>query len=167
MRPVTVIPIQLLLWQPHVGNAGISIIRMSGSESFNIASEIFRGRVVSWNILLIRFAMEKLQILDTGEVIDEVLITKMAAPKTYTTEDVVEINCHGGFVTAKGFLNCCSEWVQGLQRRASLQKRAFMNGRIDLVQAEAIADLIGSITEKVQKLRSRSLKAGCRRYLIG
>jgi len=141
-----------------VGNAGISIIRMSGSESFNIASEIFRGKgsFMEYPSHTIRYG--KIADPDTGEVIDEVLITKMAAPKTYTTEDVVEINCHGGFVTAKRILELLFRMGARPAEAGEFTKRAFMNGRIDLVQAEAIADLIGSITEKSSKVAVTQLE---------
>lgn len=88
---------------------------------------------------------------ETNEVIDEVLVSKMAAPKTYTTEDVVEINCHGGFVTARRILDLLFRLGARPAEPGEFTKRAFINGRIDLVQAEAIMDLIGAVTEKSSK----------------
>lgn len=134
-----------------VGNAGISIIRMSGNEAFSIAAKIFRGKgnFLDYPSHTIRHG--KIVDPDTNEVIDEVLISKMAAPKTYTTEDVVEINCHGGFVTAKRILELLYRLGARPAEPGEFTKRAFLNGRIDLVQAEAIMDLIGSVTEKSSK----------------
>lgn len=95
---------------------------------------------------------------DTNEVIDEVLISKMAAPRSYTTEDVVEINCHGGFITAKRILDLLFRLGIRPAEAGEFTKRAFINGRIDLVQAEAITDLIGSITEKSSKVALSQLE---------
>ncbi|ANX02570.1 tRNA uridine-5-carboxymethylaminomethyl(34) synthesis GTPase MnmE [Thermoclostridium stercorarium] len=134
-----------------VGNAGISIIRMSGSEAFNIASKIFKGKgnFMEYPSHTIRYG--KIVDPETNEVIDEVLVSKMAAPKTYTTEDVVEINCHGGFVTARRILDLLFRLGARPAEPGEFTKRAFINGRIDLVQAEAIMDLIGAVTEKSSK----------------
>ena len=134
-----------------VGNAGISIIRVSGDKAFDIASKIFKGKgnFLEYPSHTIRYG--KIVDPDTNEVIDEVLISKMAAPKTYTTEDVVEINCHGGFVTAKRILDLLFRMGIRPAEPGEFTKRAFLNGRIDLVQSEAIMDLICSVTEKSSK----------------
>lgn len=131
-----------------IGNAGISIIRMSGEGVFDIASTIFKGKgnFFEYPSHTIHYG----KIVDPGkdEIIDEVLITKMVSPRTYTTEDVVEINCHGGYVTAKRILDLLIRHGARPAEAGEFTKRAFLNGRIDLVQAEGIMDLIGSITEK-------------------
>lgn len=141
-----------------VGNAGISIIRISGSDAFYIASKIFKGKgsFMEYPSHTIRYG--KIVDPETEEIVDEVLISKMAAPKTYTMEDVVEINCHGGLVTAKRILELLFKMGIRPAEAGEFTKRAFMNGRIDLVQAEAIMDLIGSITEKSSKVAVTQLE---------
>lgn len=141
-----------------IGNAGISIIRISGREAFNVAAKIFRGKgnFLDYPSHTIRYG--KIVDPDTGEVIDEVLVSKMAAPKTYTTEDVVEVNCHGGFITAKRILDLLFRLGVRPAEPGEFTKRAFLNGRIDLVQAEAVMDLIGSVTEKSSKVAVSQLE---------
>jgi len=141
-----------------IGNAGISIIRISGSKAFSIAAKIFKGKgnFMEYPSHTIRYG--KIIDPDTNEVIDEVLISKMAAPRSYTTEDVVEINCHGGFITAKRILDLLFRLGIRPAEAGEFTKRAFINGRIDLVQAEAITDLIGSITEKSSKVALSQLE---------
>jgi len=141
-----------------VGNAGISIIRMSGGKAFDIAAKIFRGKGIFTEYPSHSIRYGKIIDPDTGEVIDEVLISKMAAPKSYTTEDVVEINCHGGFITARRILDLLFRLGIRPAEPGEFTKRAFMNGRIDLVQAEAITDLIGAITEKSSKVALSQLE---------
>lgn len=141
-----------------VGNAGISIIRISGSDAFGITSKIFKGKGNFLNYPSHTIHYGKIIDPDTKEIIDEVLVSKMAAPKTYTREDVVEINCHGGFVTAKRILDLLFKEGARPAEAGEFTKRAFINGRIDLVQAEAIMDLIGSITEKSSKVAVNQLE---------
>ena len=138
-----------------LGVGAISIIRVSGNDAIKIVNKIFKGkdleRVPSHTIHYGHIVYE-------GEIIDEVLVTIMKAPKTYTMEDVVEINCHGGISSTNKvleilFLNGCRSAEAG-----EFTKRAFLNGRIDLMQAEAVADLIGSETEKERKIAINGLE---------
>lgn len=141
-----------------VGNAGISIIRISGPEAFPVASRVFAGKgdFLSFPSHTIHYG--KIIDPDKNEVVDEVLISKMASPKSYTTEDTVEINCHGGYVTASRILNVLFDQGVRPAEPGEFTKRAFINGRLDLVQAEAIMDLIGARTEKGSKVAVSQLE---------
>jgi tRNA modification GTPase len=156
------------------GESGIGIVRISGSEAQRIAEWIFRPRrgpkaLTSHHI---RYG----EIVDpvTGGVIDEVLLTFMAAPKTYTREDVVEINCHGGFEVLQQVLETA---LRGGAREAlpgEFTKRAFLSGRIDLAQAEAVLDIIQAKTDRGLRLAEAQLRgklsveiAGMREELLG
>lgn len=127
-----------------LSSSGISVIRISGPEAFSIADSIFcskSGRTVRD---MKSFTVSYGHIVCRGRVIDEVLLIKMAAPKTYTREDVVEIDCHGGIVVTKVVLNAVIEAGARPADPGEFTKRAFLNGRIDLSQAEAVSDIIAS-----------------------
>lgn len=141
-----------------VGNAGISVIRLSGPDSFNIADKIFRGKKKVKDQPSHTIQYGKIVSPETGEVMDEVLITKMAAPRTYTREDVVEINCHGGYITASNLLNLLYQAGARPSEPGEFTKRAFLNGRIDLSQAEAVMDIIQAKTERVSKTAVKQLE---------
>lgn len=130
-----------------VGNAGIAIIRMSGERSFEIADRVFRGRISVLEQKSHTLQYGKI-ITDDGEIVDEVLLTKMAAPKTYTREHVVEISCHGGYYVTGRILRLLLEKGARPAEPGEFTKRAFMNGRIDLSQAEAVMDVIQAKTGK-------------------
>ena len=156
------------------GESGIGIVRISGSEAKRIAECIFRPRRGPKSLTShhIRYG----EIIDpaTGRVIDEVLLTFMAAPKTYTREDVVEINCHGGFEVLRQVLETA---LRGGAREAlpgEFTKRAFLSGRIDLAQAEAVLDIIQAKTDEGLRLAEAQLRgklsieiAGMREELLG
>ncbi len=141
-----------------VGNAGISIIRISGPQAFFVASAVFRGKgdFLSYPSHTIHYG--KIIDPERNETLDEILISKMKGPKTYTAEDTVEINCHGGYVTASRILDLL--YRQGVRpaEAGEFTKRAFINGRLDLVQAEAVMDLIGSRTEKGSRVAVSQLE---------
>lgn len=129
------------------GEAGIGIVRMSGENSIKIANEIFRPMGKS---TLIEAENRKLtygHIYDGDKLLDEVLIVKMLAPKTYTREDIVEIYCHGGIISVRNILKLTIEKGARLAEAGEFTKRAFLNGRLDLTQAEAVIDLIKSKSE--------------------
>lgn len=132
-----------------LGVGAISIIRVSGPEAIKIVANIFDGKnlnkVASHTIHYGHIVYEK-------EIIDEVLVSVFKAPKTYTTEDVVEINCHGGISPTKKVLEVLLESGAKLAEPGEFTKRAFLNGRIDLSQAEGIESLINSQTELERKL---------------
>lgn len=143
-----------------VGQSGIGIVRMSGSNALAITKKIFtpsRGNKVSWNS---SFRMYHGWIIDpeTGERIDEVLISIMRAPRTYTREDVVEINCHGGAVVLRKTLQICLRQGARLAEPGEFTRRAFINGRIDLSQAESVLDIVQAKTEKGLQLAVKGIQ---------
>lgn len=132
-----------------IGVGGISIIRISGEESIKIANSIFKGKDLnSVKSHTINYG----HIADDEDIIDEVLVSVMRKPKTYTTEDVVEINLHGGIATTNKVLKLLLDKGCRLATPGEFTKRAFLNGRIDLVKAEAVEDVINSENENARKL---------------
>lgn len=131
------------------GVGAISVIRVSGNESISIVNKITKSK-----------RLEKLKshtikydyIVNNKEFIDEVLISIMKAPKSFTTEDVVEISCHGGIATTNKILELLLSNGCRLAEPGEFTKRAFLNGRIDLIKAEGIMDLINSKTDKARNL---------------
>ena len=162
------------------GTGGISIVRMTGDNTLGIINEIFRpinNRKIDpvKDNRYLRYG----HIVDSdGEIVDEVMVAFMKAPATYTREDVCEINCHGSFVAVKEILNLLLDKGCDLAEPGEFTKRAFLNGRIDLSQAEAVLDIInstnklsasqgisqlqGSLTKKIKDIRS-DLKEGLAR----
>lgn len=133
------------------GTGGISIVRMSGDKSKEIIDQIFSpihgGSIDKIND---NRKMRYGNIIDGEEIIDEVMVNFMAAPKTFTREDIVEINCHGSFISVKKILNLLLDKGASLAEPGEFTKRAFLNGRIDLSQAEAVLDIINSTNELSQ-----------------
>lgn len=128
------------------GDAGIGIVRLSGKNSLNILSKIFVGKK---NLEVDKIEPRKLHYgyiinPDTDKKIDEVLIAYMKAPYSYTTEDIVEINCHGGSIPVRRILEIVLSNGARMAEKGEFTKRAFLNGRIDLAQAEAVMDLISA-----------------------
>jgi len=149
------------------GESGIGIVRISGPKAKRIAERIFRPR--SGPSALTSHYIRYGEIVDPeGErAIDEVLLTFMAAPKTYTREDVVEINCHGGFWVLRRVLEVV---LQGGAREAlpgEFTKRAFLSGRIDLAQAEAVLDIIQAQADEGLRLAEEQLRGGLTREVGG
>jgi tRNA modification GTPase len=140
------------------GESGIGIVRISGSEAKGIAERIFRPRRGPSTLTTHHIRYGEIVDPEGGRSIDEVLLTFMAAPKTYTRQDVVEINCHGGF----GVLQRVLETVLRLGAREALPgeftKRAFLSGRIDLAQAEAVLDIIQAKSDKGLRLAEEQLR---------
>ena len=131
------------------GIGAISIVRVSGKDTINIVSKIFKGvDLKTVNTHTIHYGF----IYDGEEKIDEVLISVMLAPKTYTKEDIIEINSHGGVNTTNKILELLLENGCRLAEPGEFTKRAFLNGRIDLVEAEAVNDLINAKTDQARNL---------------
>lgn len=158
-----------------LSDAGISMIRISGKEAFSIADSIFlpkkKGKVLSRQK---SHTMHYGHIAEDKQIIDEVLVSIMRAPHTYTAEDIIEINCHGGVLVTKKILQLVLAKGARLAEPGEFTKRAFLNGRMDLSQAEAVMDLIhakneralknsigqlrGNLFEKIQEIRTKILR---------
>ena len=142
------------------GEGGIGIIRISGDKSFEILDKIFKPKNPNKDLGFYQFNYGFIH--DGEKVIDESMVVRMKAPKTYTCEDVVEINCHGGqFVTQKVLELVLKNGARHAEQ-GEFTKRAFMNGRIDLSQAEAVMDLIQGKTEKSISLSLDQLRGDLR-----
>ena len=132
-----------------LGVGAISIIRISGDEAVNIVNKITKSKKIDKSPThTIHYDF----IVDNDKIIDEVLISVMLAPKTFTKEDIVEINCHGGIATTNKVLELLLTNGCRLAEPGEFTKRAFLNGRIDLIEAEGIMDLINSKTETSRNL---------------
>ena len=133
-----------------LGIGAISIIRVSGEESIEIVNKIFRGKdLTKVDSHTINYGHI---IDDKGEIIDEVLVSIMKSPKTFTTEDIVEINTHGGIAPTNKVLELLLENGCRLAEPGEFTKRAFLNGRIDLLEAEAVMDMIDSKTDVQRRM---------------
>ncbi len=134
-----------------VGEGGIAIIRVSGDQAIALTEPYFKGEVKLRDITSHTINYGYL-VDQSGTVIDEILLTVMRAPRSFTREDVVEINCHGGFVVANKILAILLAAGIRLAEPGEFAKRAFLSGRIDLTQAEAIADLIRAKTDRAREI---------------
>lgn len=146
------------------GTGGIGIIRISGSEAAEIANKIFRGisQRAAGKDAVARMSSHTIKygvIVDPSneELIDECLISVMKAPRSYTREDVVEINCHGGYAVMRKILSIVLQAGARPAQPGEFTQRAFVNGRIDLSEAEAVMDLIGAKTEAGRKAAVQQL----------
>lgn len=136
-----------------IGEGGIAIIRVSGDKALDIVSKIFRAKngkdIKDMKTYTMRYG--HIIDIDTKEAIDEVIISFMKGPRSYTAEDVVEINCHGGVTSTNKVLEMTIKAGARLAEPGEFTKRAFLNGRIDLSQAEAVMDLITAKTDLAMK----------------
>jgi tRNA modification GTPase len=154
------------------GNGGIGIIRISGSDAFKIADQVYRSpsgnfRLVSSESHTIHYG----HVYDGDELIDEVLVSVFRSPRSFTGEDVCEISCHGGYYVTKKLLSVVIKYGARIAQPGEFTKRAFLNGRINLSQAESVIDIInakndfslrnslyhlaGGIKEKIDDIRNR------------
>ncbi|HYG35174.1 MAG TPA: tRNA uridine-5-carboxymethylaminomethyl(34) synthesis GTPase MnmE [Clostridia bacterium] len=132
-----------------LGEGGLAVIRISGSEALEVADRCFapKGKTSFSPTAAPTHTIQFGHIVRRGENVDEVLLSVLRAPRTFTREDTVEITCHGGMLPAKMVLDTVLESGARLAEPGEFTRRAFLNGRIDLAQAEAVADLIHSRTE--------------------
>ena len=147
------------------GEGGIGIIRISGDKSFEILDKIFNTKNPNRDLGFYKFNYGFIH--DNGKIIDEVMAVRMKAPKTYTCEDVVEINCHGGHLISEKVLELVLKNGARHAEQGEFTKRAFMNGRIDLSQAEAVMDIIHGKTEKSISLSFEQLRGDLRDKIAG
>lgn len=147
------------------GTGGIGIIRISGSRAFEIAGRIFSGKKAFDELKSHTISYGKIIDPSSSETIDEVLVSKMNKPNTFTREDVVEINCHGGLVVLKRVLELVIREGARLAEPGEFTKRAFLNGRIDLSQAEAVIDIINSKTLQSSRAAMDQLEGKLSRQL--
>ena len=142
----------------RAGEAAVNIIKMSGSDSIKIADKIFAAKSKVKLCELKTYSLSYGNVVFNREIIDEVLVSIMKAPGSYTREDVIEINCHGGLAAVNKILDLIIANGARLAEPGEFTKRAFLNGRIDLSQVEAISDIISAKTENSLKIAANNLK---------
>ncbi|WP_285816338.1 tRNA uridine-5-carboxymethylaminomethyl(34) synthesis GTPase MnmE [Lactobacillus taiwanensis] len=142
-----------------IGEGGISIVRLSGEDAVVIANKLFKGADLS---KVPTHTIHYGHIIDpkTKEVIDETMVSVLRAPKTFTREDIVEINCHGGMIVTNDILQLLLANGARMADPGEFTKRAFMNGRIDLTQAESVMDIVRAKTDKSRQVAMTQLAGG-------
>jgi tRNA modification GTPase TrmE len=143
-----------------LGETSIHILRLSGSEAGTIIEKCFEPQNMKRWSRRENFTLNLGVFRDESRVLDQVLVGRMLAPSSYTGEDVYEINCHGGTFVAQRILQACIRHGAQLAEPGEFSKRAFLNGKMDLVQAEAVVDLICSRTETAANLALTQLDGG-------
>ncbi len=137
-----------------LGESAINIIKLSGKDAINIVNKNFKGKdLTKVETHTINYG----HIIENKEIIDEVLVTVFKAPKTFTKENVVEINCHGGIATTNKILELMLASGARLAEPGEFLKRAYLNGRIDLIEAESVQDLISAKTETARKMSIKGI----------
>jgi tRNA modification GTPase len=137
-----------------MGEGAIAIVRLSGDEAFDIGAKVFRGMKGTSMKEFASHTIHYGHIIDpdTEQVVEEVMVSVMKGPKTFTREDIIEINCHGGLVSVNKVLQLVLKHGARLAEPGEFTKRAFLNGRIDLSQAEAVMDLIRAKTDRAMNV---------------
>ena len=136
-----------------LGVGAVSIIRVSGEDAIRVVDKIFDKNIINAQSHTIHYG----HIIDNNDVIDEVLVSVMKSPKTFTRENIVEVNCHGGIATTNKVLELILRNGARLALPGEFTKRAFLNGRIDLIEAESVMDLINAKTESSRKMAMSNL----------
>ncbi|HEQ9660321.1 tRNA uridine-5-carboxymethylaminomethyl(34) synthesis GTPase MnmE [Streptococcus pyogenes] len=139
-----------------LGEGAIGIVRLSGTDALAIAQSVFKGKNLEQ---VASHTINYGHIIDpkTGTIIDEVMVSVMLAPKTFTRENVVEINTHGGIAVTNGILQLLIRQGARMAEPGEFTKRAFLNGRVDLTQAEAVMDIIRAKTDKAMTIAVKQL----------
>jgi tRNA modification GTPase len=150
----------------RIGESAIGIVRLSGNNAIKISEKIFisnNGRLVRE---MLSYTMAYGYIIDEKkDVVDQVILSVMKSPKSYTREDVIEINCHGGIIATNKVMSLCLSNGARLSDPGEFTKRAFLNGRIDLTQAEAVIDIIRAKTEQSLKIAASNIKGNIKNKL--
>lgn len=148
-----------------VGEGAIAIVRLSGEDAIEIADRLYKGakNLSDTDSHTINYG----HIIDpkTGETVEEVMVALMRAPKTYTREDIVEINCHGGIHTVNRVLQLTLNNGARMAEPGEFTKRAFLNGRVDLSQAEAVMDFIRAKTNQASKVANQQVQGRLKTYI--
>jgi len=142
------------------GEGAVGIVRLSGPRALAIADSVFVGKNEAKPSGFKTYTMHYGKIIHGGQILDEVILTIMRSPHSYTRENVVEINCHGGVVALRKVLDLVLENGCRLASPGEFTRRAFLNGRIDLAQAEAVIDIIRAKTDSALKIGLEQLKGG-------
>ena len=145
-------------------NSGIGIVRISGDDAIKIADEVYHGKTSLRNAK--SHTIHYGYIVDGEEIVDETLVMLMHAPKTYTGENTVEINCHGGLYVVQRVLETVIKYGARLAEPGEFTKRAFLNGKMDLSQAEAVSDVIQSENDYALKNSISQLKGSIKNKII-
>lgn len=142
-----------------IGEGGISIVRLSGEDAVKIANRVFKGKDLT---KAPSHTIHYGHIIDpeNKQIIDEVMVSVMLAPKTFTREDIVEINCHGGIVVTNRILQLLLRNGARMAEPGEFTKRAFVNGRIDLTQAESVMDIVRAKTDRARQVAENQLEGG-------
>ena len=148
------------------GEGGIGIVRLSGSDSIKILAKIFKPISKKKVEELKNFTINYGHLYSKNELVDEVMVSIMKGPKTYTKEDIVEINCHGGYLMTEKVLELVLSNGARIAEQGEFTRRAFMNGRLDLTQAEAVIDLIHGKTEKSLSLSLDQLRGDLKDQIL-
>ena len=150
-----------------LSNAGISIVRISGENAVELTDKIFSSKKENFHLSEAKsHTIHYGTIVSKGEALDEVLVSVMKAPNSYTRENVVEINCHGGIVVTKKILEAVLQAGARPAEPGEFTKRAFLNGRLDLSQAEAVIEIIQAKSELALKNSVRQLKGKIQEKII-
>src|SRR4030043_1336927 len=147
------------------GESGIGIVRISGSSAESIARRLFKPKKDQFRFISHQFHYGEIIDNQSGNPVDEVLIVLMKSPKTYTREDIVEIHCHGGYFILQKILELVLKEGTRMAHPGEFTKRAFLNGRIDLTQAEAVIDLINAKTMASLEIANQQLRGNFFREL--
>lgn len=141
-----------------MGEGAIGIVRLSGPEAVEIADKLYKGKKKLKDVPSHTINYGHIIDPETDEVVEEVMISVLRAPKTFTREDIIEINCHGGILTINRILELTMTHGARMAEPGEYTKRAFLNGRIDLSQAEAVMDFIRSKTDRASKVAMNQIE---------
>jgi tRNA modification GTPase len=139
------------------GIGAIGVLRISGEKAIQIVNDLFPSKDL---MLLPSHTLHVGNIVNNGSIIDEVVVSLFKAPRSYTGENVVEISCHGSAFVQQKIIDTCIEKGARLAKPGEFTQRAFLNGKLDLTQAEAVADLIASNTEASRKTALQNMRGG-------